>query len=58
MRLLCDNEAELRMTAAEKVTKFYCISSPELAIQYILACVCEGAYPFQTLKFLQLTVLF
>ena len=48
MRLLRDNEAELRTPAAEKVTKFYCISSPELAI---LPCVCKGAYPFQTLKF-------
>jgi serine/threonine-protein phosphatase 2A regulatory subunit A len=39
MRLLRDNEAELRITAAEKVTKFYCILSPELATQYILPCV-------------------
>lgn len=39
MRLLRDNEAEVRIAAAGKVTKFCRILSPELAIQHILPCV-------------------
>jgi len=38
-RLLCDNEAEVRIAAAGKVTKFCRILNPELAIQHILPCV-------------------
>jgi serine/threonine-protein phosphatase 2A regulatory subunit A len=40
-RLLCDNEAEVRIAAAGKVTKFCRILNPELAIQHILPCVKE-----------------
>ena len=39
VRLLRDNEAEVRIAAAGKVTKFCWILSPELAIQHILPCV-------------------
>ena len=39
VRLLRDNEAEVRIAAAGKVTKFCRILSPELAIQHILPCV-------------------
>lgn len=39
VRLLRDNEAEVRIAAAGKVTKFSRILSPELAIQHILPCV-------------------
>ncbi|CAH1421295.1 unnamed protein product [Lactuca virosa] len=38
VRLLRDNEVEVRITAAGKVTKFSRILSPELAIQHILPC--------------------
>ncbi|KAF8647457.1 hypothetical protein HU200_065368 [Digitaria exilis] len=39
VRLLRDNEAEVRIAAAGKVTKFCKILSAEIAIQYILPCV-------------------
>lgn len=39
VRLLRDNEAEVRIAAAGKVTKFCKILNPELAIQHILPCV-------------------
>ena len=39
MRLLRDNEAEVRIAAAGKVTKFCRILNPDLAIQHILPCV-------------------
>ena len=39
MRLLRDNEAEVRIAAAGKVTKFCQILNPELAIHHILPCV-------------------
>lgn len=39
VRLLRDNEAEVRIAAAGKVTKFCRILNPELAIQHILPCV-------------------
>lgn len=39
VRLLRDNEAEVRIAAAGKVTKFAQILSPELATQHILPCV-------------------
>jgi hypothetical protein len=39
VRLLRDNEAEVRIAAAGKVTKFSRILSSELAIQNILPCV-------------------
>ena len=39
VRLLRDNEAEVRIAAAGKVTKFCRILSPEMAIQHILPCV-------------------
>ena len=39
VRLLRDNEAEVRIAAAGKVTKFCRILSPELAIQHILPYV-------------------
>ena len=39
VRLLRDNEAEVRIAAAGKVTKFCQILSPELAILHILPCV-------------------
>ena len=39
VRLLRDNEAEVRIAAAGKVTKFCRILSPELGIQHILPCV-------------------
>uniref|UniRef100_A0A6N2MXQ9 Phosphatase PP2A regulatory subunit A/Splicing factor 3B subunit 1-like HEAT repeat domain-containing protein n=1 Tax=Salix viminalis TaxID=40686 RepID=A0A6N2MXQ9_SALVM len=41
VRLLRDNEAEVRIAAAGKVTKFCRILSPEHAIQHILPCVKE-----------------
>lgn len=44
MRLLRDNEAEVRIAAAGKVTKFCRILSPELAIEHILPCVKVPAY--------------
>jgi hypothetical protein len=43
VRLLRDNEAEVRIAAAGKVTKFCRILSPQLAIQHILPCVKVGA---------------
>ena len=39
VRLLRDNEAEVRIAAAGKVTKFCQILDPQLAIQHILPCV-------------------
>lgn len=39
VRLLRDNEAEVRIAAAGKVTKICRILNPELAIQHILPCV-------------------
>lgn len=39
VRLLRDNEAEVRIAAAGKVTKFCRLLNPELAIQHILPCV-------------------
>ena len=39
VRLLRDNEAEVRIAAAGKVTKFCRILNPELAIEHILPCV-------------------
>lgn len=39
VRLLRDNEAEVRIAAAGKVTKFCHILTPEIAIQHILPCV-------------------
>ena len=39
VRLLRDNEAEVRIAAAGKVTKFCRILDPELAIQQILPFV-------------------
>jgi len=39
VRLLRDNEAEVRIAAAGKVTKFCRILNPELSIQHILPCV-------------------
>ncbi|KAI5437648.1 hypothetical protein KIW84_023677 [Lathyrus oleraceus] len=41
VRLLRDNEAEVRIAAAGKVTKFCRILSPDLAIQHTLPCVKE-----------------
>ncbi|KAF5768437.1 putative armadillo-like helical protein [Helianthus annuus] len=38
-RLLHDNEAEVRTTAAGKITKFSCILSPKLTVQHILPWV-------------------
>jgi hypothetical protein len=42
VRLLRDNEAEVRIAAAGKVTKFCRILSHQLAIQHILPCVKVG----------------
>lgn len=39
VRLLRDNEAEVRIAAAGKVTKFCRILDAELAIEHILPCV-------------------
>jgi len=39
VRLLRDNEAEVRIAAAGKVTKFCRILNPDLSIQHILPCV-------------------
>lgn len=39
VRLLCDNEAEVRIAAAGKVTKFCKILNPQIAIEHILPCV-------------------
>lgn len=39
VRLLRDNEAEVRIAAAGKVTKFCRILNSQLAIQHILPCV-------------------
>ena len=39
VRLLRDNEAEVRIAVAGKVTKFSRILNPDLAIQHILPCV-------------------
>lgn len=44
VRLLRDNEAEVRIAAAGKVTKFCRILSPDLAIQHILPCVKVGIF--------------
>ena len=44
VRLLRDNEAEVRIAAAGKVTKFCRILSPQLAIQHILLCVKVGGH--------------
>ncbi|GKF19879.1 serine/threonine-protein phosphatase 2A 65 kDa regulatory subunit A beta isoform, partial [Tanacetum coccineum] len=41
VRLLHDNEAEVRIAAAGKVTKFSRILDPELAIKHIAPCVKE-----------------
>lgn len=43
VRLLRDNEAEVRIAAAGKVTKFCRILNPQLSIQHILPCVKVGA---------------
>ncbi|KAI5437647.1 hypothetical protein KIW84_023676 [Lathyrus oleraceus] len=43
VRLLRDNEAEVRIAATGKVTKFCRILSPDLAIQHILPCVKESS---------------
>ncbi|GKE17255.1 acid phosphatase/vanadium-dependent haloperoxidase protein-related protein, partial [Tanacetum coccineum] len=50
VRLLRDNEAEVRIAAAGKVTKFSRILGLELAIQHILPCVklCEAVGPEPT----------
>ena len=58
VRLLRDNEAEVRIAAAGKVTKFCRILSPELAIQHILPCVKVHIHTISNFKILQLTVLF
>lgn len=39
VRLLRDNEAEVRIASAGRVTKFCRILSPDIAIQHILPCV-------------------
>jgi len=52
VRLLRDNEAEVRIAAAGKVTKFSRILNPELAIQHILPCVKVYSY-FGTLTVLE-----
>lgn len=39
VRLLRDNEAEVRIAAAGKVTKFCRILNAQVAIQHILPCV-------------------
>lgn len=39
VRLLRDNEAEVRIAAAGKVTKFCRILDAELAVEHILPCV-------------------
>lgn len=39
VRLLRDNEAEVRIAAAGKVTKFCGIVTPQVAQQHILPCV-------------------
>ncbi|XP_070024758.1 serine/threonine-protein phosphatase 2A 65 kDa regulatory subunit A beta isoform-like isoform X2 [Nicotiana sylvestris] len=39
VRLLRDNETDVRRAAAGKVTKFFQILSPELPVQHILPCV-------------------
>jgi serine/threonine-protein phosphatase 2A regulatory subunit A len=41
IRLLRDNEAEVRIAAAGKVTKFCDIVAPQVASQHILPCVKE-----------------
>ncbi|KAH0878549.1 hypothetical protein HID58_065943 [Brassica napus] len=41
VRLLRDNEAEVRIAAAGKVTKFCQLLNPDLVIQHILRCVKE-----------------
>jgi serine/threonine-protein phosphatase 2A regulatory subunit A len=48
VRLLRDNEAEVRIAAAGKVTKFCRILSPQLAIQHILPCVKVGGRSYET----------
>lgn len=59
VRLLRDNEAEVRIAAAGKVTKFSRILSPELAIQHILPCVKVYSYlgSLIVLKFMIITQL-
>lgn len=42
VRLLRDNEAEVRIAAAGKVTKFCGIVTPQVAQQHILPCVKVG----------------
>lgn len=44
VRLLRDNEAEVRIAASGKVTKFCKILNPDLAIQQILPCVKVSPY--------------
>ena len=55
VRLLRDNEAEVRIAAAGKVTKFCRILSPQLAIQHILPCV--KVRPGQLLKIICILLL-
>ncbi|GKA59744.1 serine/threonine-protein phosphatase 2A 65 kDa regulatory subunit A beta isoform [Tanacetum coccineum] len=51
-KLLRNNEAEVRIAAAGKVTKFSRILDPKLAIQHILPCVKElSSYSSQHVKF-------
>lgn len=45
VRLLRDNEAEVRIASAGKVTKFCTIVNPELSIQHILPYVKVTALP-------------
>jgi hypothetical protein len=55
VRLLRDNEAEVRIAAAGKVTKFSRILSPELAIQHILPCV-KVSITIKNLRFFQVNI--
>jgi hypothetical protein len=55
VRLLRDNEAEVRIAAAGKVTKFSRILSPELAIQHILPCV-KVWFTIKNLLFFQVNI--
>ena len=50
VRLLRDNEAEVRIAAAGKVTKFCGIVSPQVAQQHILPCVKVCAVFYSELK--------
>lgn len=60
VKLLCDNEAEVRIAAAGKVTKFCQILEPQLAIQHVLPCVkvqkCCGTCLLPLLPYLLLFV--